>query len=72
MIDIPMPACLIREDGSKTPLDSPYEQGFYIGSYGASQDENPYTRLDKLNFRLWVKGWAEAVRLTLASKGASE
>lgn len=64
MTELPKPAYRIRPDGSKSSLDSPYEQGMYIGTIGLGSEDNPYPKLEKLAHRLWKKGWAEAVRLT--------
>lgn len=64
MSDIPQPAYRIRPDGSRVSIDSPYEQGMYVGTIGLGSDENPYPRVEKMSFRLWKKGWDEAVRLT--------
>lgn len=64
MSDLPMPSAGRNPNGDPINMESPYEQGFYFGLVGIGPEENPFARKDKLNFRLWLKGWAEATRLT--------
>lgn len=60
-IDPPMPAVRIRADGSKISVeDSPYELGFYYGTIGMAESENPFPRADKMSRKLFSKGWKDS------------
>lgn len=54
------PACRIGPDGVAHSLDSPYEQGRYAQCIGDTLVDNPFSREDKLNRRLWEKGFNES------------
>lgn len=60
--EVLQPTYRIAPDGSRRSLDSPYEQGLYFGTIGLYRSGNPHPRDDKLNRRLWEKGFNDAVR----------
>lgn len=53
------PAGRIRADGTLSDMESPTEQGIYAKCIGLKASDNPYPRLEKLNHRLWLKGFNE-------------
>lgn len=56
----PKPAFRRDAHGNLRSMDSPYEQGRYAWCVGDTLVDNPHARDDKLNHRLWEKGFNEA------------
>lgn len=60
MDDAPKPAFRIDHEGNRRSMDTPYEQGRYAWCVGDTLVDNPHDREDKMNRRLWEKGFNEA------------
>lgn len=64
------PSKRVDSNGVLRDMDNAYEEGIYAAVIGLEIVENPYTPDDKLNRKLWLKGFIGVTNGTIKSGGA--